>query len=105
MKIAIKLKASEVRSLVTILEDVIQTENSTGRTEAIIATLMVKFYVRLKKLSIMMDKSAISISVEPETAMAFVEFFSGCAINNASHEGNTINKLIGICDKKTSNFY
>lgn len=105
MKISIKLKASEVHSLVAVLEEVIQTESSTSRMDAIISTLMVKFYVKLKQKSILMDKPKMTINVEPETAMAFVEFFSTCTINPASHAGNTINKLISNYDKQTANFF
>jgi len=105
MKIPIKLKASEVHSLINEFERVLKPDESTDRMEAIIVTLMVKFYQKLKQKSILIDKPAITINVEPETAMAFVEFFCDYPIDCYTHAGNTVQKLIANYDKQTANFF
>ena len=105
MKIPIKLKSTELLSLVEMLEKTIQTETCTDRMEAIVVTLMVKFYMKLKSKCIMLEKPSVTINVEPEMAMAFVEFFTGYPIDCSSHAGNTVNKLINNYDKQTAKFY
>lgn len=105
MKIPIKLKSSELISLVDMLEKTIQTEECEDRMEAIVVTLMVKFYLKLKQKSIMLERPYITLNVEPETAMAFVEFFQGYPIESFSHAGNVVNKLIANYDKQTAKFF
>jgi|SRR5665213_293966 len=103
MKITIKLNRSELRDLVDLLESCLQPEESTDRLEAIIVTLMVKLYVRLKQKSIM-PKPVERIELEPETAMAFVEYFNGYPIA-CYNQANTVNKMIFILDTKTASFF
>lgn len=105
MKIAIKLKRDELHSLVQWLENSIDTTECRDRLEAIVVALMLKFYLKLKKKSIMLDKSSITVNIEPETAMAFVEYFTGYPIDCISHAGNVVQKMIGECDKGTAQLY
>lgn len=106
MKIPIKLKSAELMSLVDMLEKTIQMEECTDRMEAIVVTLLVKFYLKLKQKSILLEKSSLTINVEPELAMAFVEFFNGYPLGSYDpHTGNTVNKLIANYDKQTASFF
>jgi hypothetical protein len=104
MTIPIKLKATELTNLVELLAQCIQTEECTDRLEAIIVTLLVKFYIRLKQRTIVMEKNTVRINVEPETAMAFVEFFNGYPVNCYA-DANTVNKLIATFDQQTASFF
>lgn len=105
MKISIKLKYSELISLVEYLEATIDTEECEDRMEAIVTTLMVKLYVKLKTRVIVVDKPKMTIGIEPETAMAFVEYFEGYPIQSFSHAGNIIQRMIAEFDKATTLFY
>lgn len=105
MKVPLKLKKDELLCLVEFLEATILTETNTDRLEAIVNTLMVKFYILLKKKSIAVLKPQLTVNIEPEMAMAFVEFFTGYPIESFSLAGNTVNKLLANCDQQTANFF
>lgn len=105
MKIPIKLKRDELHSLVAMLENNVDITDCTDRLEAIVNVLILKFYLVLKKKSIMLDKSSLTINVEPETAMAFVEYFTGYPIDCYSHAANVVQKMIADCDRGTAGFF
>lgn len=105
MKIPIKLKRDELESLLIFFEDTMRDGDCESRYEAIIATLVYKFYLKLKKLSIGLDKPKVLIQADPETAMAFVEFFAQVKYDNTSFAGNIVNRLISNYDTKTSHFF
>lgn len=105
MKISIKLKHTQLVSLVNLLETTINTEECTTRMDAIIMILMVKFYTDLKKKTVMLEPRKYNISVGPEVAMAFIEFFSCIPFDRYSHGGNQVDSLIAQFDKQTAQFF
>lgn len=105
MKLPIKLKNNELHDLILLLESVLNGHVCESRTEAIVTNLVLKFYQKLKQKSILFEKSTLTIQVETETAMAFVEFFETKLFNNYSLGGNIVNKMIAIYDTKTAHFF
>jgi hypothetical protein len=104
MKIEIKLKHTELHSLVQAFEQVLKTEECTNRYETIIAILLVKFYKKLKEKCIILEPRNYKFSVGPETAIAFVEYFSTSPFSPTSHAGNLIQQLIFTFDQQTASF-
>lgn len=105
MKISIKLKHTQIISLVNTLECIIDTEECRNRNDAIVVILMVKFYAMLKKKSVLMETGTYTISVGPETAMAFIEFFLVLPVDTSSQLGNIIDKMMFEFDQKTTQYF
>jgi hypothetical protein len=105
MKISIKLKHTQLSALVNLLETTINTEECYTRYEAIVMILMVKFYTELKKKTVMMEPRKYTISVGPETAMAFVVFFLILPVDTSSQAGNLVDSLIAQFDQKTAQYF
>jgi hypothetical protein len=105
MKISIKLKHTQLRALVSLFESIIDTEVCTTRTDAIVMILMVKFYSELKKKTVMMEPRKYNISVGPETAMAFIEFFLVLPVDTSSQAGNLVDNLMAQFDQKTAQYF
>lgn len=105
MKISIKLKHTQLTALVNMLETIINTEECHSRTDAIVMILMVKFYTELKKKTVMMEPRKYNISVGPETAMAFIEFFLVLPVDTTSQAGNLVDNLMAQFDQKTTQYF
>lgn len=105
MNISIKLKHTQLVSLVATMETMIDLSVCENRHEAIIATLMVKFYKKLKEKTVLIEPRNYTFSIGPETAMAFIEFFKDAPFTTTSYEGNFTQNLIAQFDKETISFF
>ena len=97
-KIKLKLNHSEV------LEEMLTQNDGTGakRPEVIVQLLILKLYKKLKEKCAIIDKKNYSIGVEPEQALAFLEFFQGIRIPVTSFAGNLTHKIMQQFYKETS---
>lgn len=103
MKLKLKLKDSELTALTAVLEDMIfKNDPGANRHEVIVALLVLKIYKKLKEKCALIDKKNYSISVDPEQALAFLEFFQGIRIPVTSFAGNLTHKIITQFYKDTS---
>lgn len=104
MKIPIKLKASELTSLISLIEKSIP-EKCTDRMEAIISLQMIRLLQTLKQRAIKLERPSLTINVEPDMAMSFVEFFYDYPIDCYSHAGNVVTKMINNYDQQTAQYF
>jgi hypothetical protein len=102
LKLTIKLSHKELLAITGYLEQIVQNDHPVHRTDKIIHVLMVKFWKKLKAKCIILEPRSYRIGIEPETAMAFVEWFDGVPIQHTTYEGNIIRKLINQFDQQTS---
>lgn len=105
MNLSVKLKHTQLASLVYLLENSIDPSLPKNRYGAIIEVLMVKLYKKLKEKTVLMEPRNYTFSIGPETAMAFIEFFQNKPFQMDSYEGNIVLKLINQFDKQTANSY
>lgn len=104
MKIRIKLKHTQLVSLVSLMENIINTDECETRCDAIVTILVLKMYKKLKEKTVMMEPKNYTFSIDPETAMAFIEFFSCIPFDKYSHGGNVADRMIQDFDKQTAHF-
>lgn len=105
MKIPIKFKQHELLALVALLDQLAEEDTCESRTEAIVKMLVLKFQIRLKQKSLVMDKPRLTIQVDAETAMALVEYLETSRYDSTSLKGIVAGRLIAHCDPITSHFY
>jgi hypothetical protein len=105
MNISLRLKYTELQSLVAELERVLLVDECNTRNEAIIGVLMLKLYRKLKQKCAIIEPRIYTISIEPEYAIAFVQYFTKRPVNLVSHAGNIIQKMVALFDQQTSNYH
>lgn len=105
MKISIKLKHTELLSLVALFQQSLHPMIPSTRQEAINATLMVKLYEKLNQKVFLIEPRKYKFSIGIEYAMAFIEFFGEREIDISGHAGNTVRRLIADFDKDTTTFF
>ncbi len=93
-----------MQSLVVYLQGRFNNKQFCNYTDAIVNTLMLKFYKKLAQKTIIIEPREYTITVDVETAMAFIEYFSKLKINTISHAGNTIAHMMAEYDSHTTKF-
>jgi hypothetical protein len=104
MNISLKLKHTELKSLLAEMDRVINVDECNTRHEALIGVLMLKFYVSLQRKCAMLEPRDYRLVVTPENAIAFVIYFTSKPVNPVSHGGNIIQKMIAQFDQQTINY-
>lgn len=105
MKVSIKLKHTQLVSLVAFMSVMLKDNNYSSRTDAIVALLMAKLYKKLKEKTILMEPRKYSFQVSPETALAFIEFFTAIPVDRCTHASNIVDSLIRQFDQQTASIY
>lgn len=105
MNITLKLKYTELQSLVAHLEGVLNMGDSMTMKDGIVALLMLRFYRRLHKQTALVEPRKYTFSIPPEEAMAFIIYFQNWPVNPVSHAGNLILQMVSQFDKQTTTFH
>lgn len=102
MNLTLKLSTAQLEVLTGWVENELNTTKFTTRTEKIVQCLMVKFYKKLKQKTIVIDRNKHTISIEPETALAFLEFVMPATLDRSSYEGNTVQIIFNQFHQQTA---
>jgi len=99
-KVKLSLRPGELLALIEVLE---QTAGKpcADRTEAIVAVLLLRLYKKLKEKSILNSKP-VKLSIQPETALAFIEYFCSVPFYHSSYHGLLIQRCLGELDRQTA---
>jgi hypothetical protein len=102
MNIQLKLSNTQLQTFVQFLETEITTmAQPKTNADKIVHCLMVKWYKKLAAKCIVMDQLKYTMSVEPETALAFIDFVLPVTLDRASYEGNLVQTIINNFHKQT----
>lgn len=103
MNIQLKLTDTQLQLFVAFLQSEITTASQPqNNAEKIVYCLMVKWYKKLAAKYITGgDKRKFTMSVEPETALAFIDFVLPVTLDRTSYEGNMVQTILNNFHKQT----
>lgn len=102
MNIQVVFNPTQMQEFARFLENELHDFEPKGNAERIVQCLMVKLYKKVKQKCIVIEQQKYTMSVEPETALAFIEFVVPVTLDRQSYQGNLVQTILNSFHKQTA---